>query len=329
MHATASYSAQDSDATTNVFVGTSVETCKKVGEPMSSPPDPPSWGLCDLPPQTYDIRILVSAPGDSFRFDDRPWSTAGECVSGPCASNTFEPPELPLPSPLVKLETVANGCGPGTAGTAPRYFDTTTYSDPGTKKSYTVTFRRACDMHDAAYNGAQVRDPFNRGQIVDFFRWGQKAIDDRFLRDMRLLCNNQIPADAAVARRQCKNKGARLSTGALTRYNAVRLVGHRSFVKRPKLSGTWIARDLRGKPRPAWQMRQTTRLVNASWKKPGNEGSFRGIIISQDGRSLISGYTTSKVKGVSTTRPTRFVFDPDQPQRVRLAGMLGGLVLTR
>jgi hypothetical protein len=184
-------------------------------------------------------------------------------------------------------------------------------------------------MHDAAYNGARVRDPFNADKIIDYYPWRQMAIDTQFLRNMRTLCTDQIPAAATTARRQCANNGATFSTGALTRYKAVRAVGHRSYVKRPDLAGRWIARDGRGRPKPFWQFRQKNRLVLVSWKKPGNEGSFRGIIISRDGKSLISGFTTSKVNGVSKTGASRFVFVPEQPKRMRVTGLLGGLVLTR
>jgi hypothetical protein len=251
----------------------------------------------------------------------------GTCTAGACAKNT--PVWPPLPSPLVTLESVANGCGPGTAGTKPRYFDTAKYTDKTSRVTYTVTFRKACDVHDAAYNGARIKDPFNDDKMVDFYRIGQYRIDQRFLDDMRTLCFQQIPGHAVNARYQCTHRGATFSTGALDRYDAVNAVGHHSFVKRPTLQGTWIARDGLGRPKPAWQMRQSNRILLASWNKPNNTGSFRGMVISRDGMSFISGFAITKVNGVTKAGVAMFVWNPKTPNRMRVTGALSGLVLTR
>lgn len=282
---------------------------------------------------TGTIEIVVGMDGRSFvgtiKYGNG-WPNDvlnATCASGPCLKNT---PVWPaLPSPLVTLESVANGCGPGTAGNKPRFFDTSKYKDKKTKVTYEVTFRKACDVHDAAYNGARIKDPFNDDKMVDFYNKSRYDIDERFYDDMRTLCFQQIPGHAINARYQCTQNGGTFSTGARTRYRAVKAVGHRSFVKRPKLQGTWIARDARGKAKPAWPIRQSNRILIASWKKPNNTGSFRGIIISKDGKSMISGFVISKVNGANKNGRVTFVWNPETPNRMRLTGVLGGLVLTR
>ena len=59
-----------------------------------------------------------------------------------------------LPSGEVPLATVANGCGPGTAGSDRRWGDISVYSGRNL-----VNFRMACNLHDAGYSGAKVKDP--------------------------------------------------------------------------------------------------------------------------------------------------------------------------
>jgi len=47
-------------------------------------------------------------------------------------------------------------------------------------------------------------------------------VDDKFLVDMRKICDSQIPPGARVARRNCEqNGGFHFVSGAKTRYNVV------------------------------------------------------------------------------------------------------------
>lgn len=141
--------------------------------------------------------------------------------------------------PPVPIETVSNGCGG--AGwrlleKAQNYLgNTSTYwnsrdgllFDP-TAKSYTVAFTEACNLHDAGYAGAVVRDKL-RGGIKDFRGWSRKQVDEKFLADMRLLCERTIPKSAVYALRNCRGRGGNVSFGAESRYKFVRSQGYRFF----------------------------------------------------------------------------------------------------
>ena len=95
-------------------------------------------------------------------------------------------------------------------------------------KSYTVDFTEACNLHDAGYGGAVVRDKL-RGGIKDFRGWSRKQVDEKFLADMRLLCERTIPKSAVYALRNCRGRGGNVSIGAESRYEFVRDHGARFF----------------------------------------------------------------------------------------------------
>ena len=109
----------------------------------------------------------------------------------------------PLPDGLIALALISNGCGGGKAGEygiQQKLGNRSTFLETSNPLGarYTVTFKEACDLHDAGYSGAKVLDPINGGTI-DYFTWSQKMVDDKFLADMRKLCQTQIPASAPVA----------------------------------------------------------------------------------------------------------------------------------
>jgi hypothetical protein len=151
------------------------------------------------------------------------WS--GTCIAGDCLLNAA----------AVPVSSVSNGCGGegwDSIVAIENYIgNSSTYKDSNVNplaKSYTVSFVAACNLHDAGYAGAVVRDTLS-GRIEDFRTWSRKQVDDKFLADMRLLCARQIPAAATTALANCKARGGNLSFGAVSRYNVVRKFGHLFF----------------------------------------------------------------------------------------------------
>ena len=219
-----------------------------------------------------------------------------------------------LPDALVSLASVANGCGGGVASTAQRFGDTSTFlnsNNPlGTR--YTVNFREACNMHDAGYSGAKVHDSFAGGAIVDFLGWSQLKVDGKFLRDMRSLCDSQIPASAPVARADCRASGGKTSFGAMTRYNIVRQFGHIFFRGRPQLSGVW--KSTADEAGPAVSISQNVRYVRATWTVGSGDtaqtGEFRGTLISRDQDSVVKGTVRMKNAEKTLQRPMSFTIYP-------------------
>src|SRR5205823_4337078 len=94
-----------------------------------------------------------------------------------------------------------------------------------------------CDLHDAGYAGAVVRDRLHGGRVVDFRGWTRKQVDEKFLADMQSLCKRYIPASAPTALANCMSTGGNVSVGAKSRYNFVRCWGNRFFDADPR-SGT-------------------------------------------------------------------------------------------
>lgn len=299
------------DATSRLYVGTWDEAPSRAG-----------------PTDAGDVEFTLAADGRSFtgrwRYEGgSSWAGwNGTCVAGPCLLNSdaADPPWPPLPSALVTLASVSNGCGGGKAGTSARWGDTSAYLNTKNPfgKRYRVNFRMACNMHDAGYAGARIRDPFRRGRITDFFGWPQRKIDRRFLRDMRGICRRQIPASARGARSDCMDRGGTLSIGAKSRYNLVRRFGRRYYLKRPRIAGTWWSKGPSGAS--PWQLTQAGRLVEGTWASGEEMRSFRGIIVSRDQDSLIRGAVKTDARGAKTVGKAAMRFDPRKPNRLILSG---------
>lgn len=168
-----------------------------------------------------DCRFVITGVG----LNGAPPTGGGEeFTKTPCAA----------PGP-VPIETVSNGCGgAGWASlvAAQNYLGNSSVYKNSNKNplatSYTVNFKDACDLHDAGYSGAIVRDKL-RGGVRDFRKWTRKQVDDKFLADMRLLCRRAIPASATVALTNCQSRGGNLSFGAESRFNFVRKWGYLFF----------------------------------------------------------------------------------------------------
>ena len=151
-----------------------------------------------------------------------------EFVKSPC---TTVPPPVPI-------ATVSNGCGGGDrkwlvkfqnylANTS-TYYDTPSGTVNPAAHAWSVSIKDACDLHDAGYAGAVVRDKL-RGGIKDFRRWTRKQVDDKFLADMRFLCEQQIAKNESIVLEKCRGHGGNASIGAESRYDFVRKHGSDYF----------------------------------------------------------------------------------------------------
>ena len=171
-----------------------------------------------------DCHLVITGVG----LNDSPLSGGGErFTKTPCGAMKLVP---------VQISTVANGCGGAgwdSVVAVQNYLgNTSKYANSNLNplaRTYTVNFKDACDLHDAGYAGAVVRDKINGGIVVDYRTWSRKRVDAKFLDDMRRLCTRQIPATAFIALRNCKASGGNASFGAESRFDLVRRIGARFF----------------------------------------------------------------------------------------------------
>jgi len=254
----------------------------------------------------------------------------------PCITKTVWPP---LPTALVSIESVSNGCGGGDAGTDPKDGDESAFVDSEIpfadnvrwKKAfkYPVNFRAACMQHDAAYSHAKVKEmALNGGKVIDYFTWTKKKIDDKFLEDMIKICDASIPKSAKIALNNCKNNGGfHTVSGAKTRYNIVAGTTYSQKIWRglgfyqdaPRLTGAWT---VQGFNTGTWGFVQADRFVGIRWtggaNQPDTTGEFHGTIISHDKDSTIQGFYISTSKGVSTEpRAMSLTWSPKNPDELR------------
>ncbi len=265
-------------------------------------------------------KIVDSDPATWSQNDSSGHRGMGWVLATPAGGLTWPA----LPDALVSIASVSNGCGGGTASSAKRVGDTSTYLDSnnplGTR--YTVNFREACNLHDAGYSGAKVHDAINGGTI-DYFTWTQARVDGKFLADMRLLCERQIPASATVAIADCKGHGGKTSFGALTRYDFVRTAGSLFWRGRPALRGAWAGSG--DSPDSArLVLSQNLRSVSGTWRigseKNLTTGEFRGTLISRDQDSLVKGFTKVTKGDTTRIRPMSLTADPDTPNEIAVGG---------
>jgi hypothetical protein len=141
-----------------------------------------------------------------------------------------------IPFLLPKIKRVSNGCGGqgwDKLVQLENYFGNVhTYKDATLGTSYTVDFTDACDLHDAGYAGAMVKDKINGG-IVDYRRWSRMQVDAKFWEDMKALCHTKakppIPAKAKNAMAQCEGNAFPRSIGAEKLYEFVNDYGDLFF----------------------------------------------------------------------------------------------------
>lgn len=101
----------------------------------------------------------------------------------------------------VKVGPISNGCGTGEFGSTAEwlqnyYGDVRTYGFENDRLD--VIVRNACNVHDAAYSGATIYDPFTKS-VIDFRTWSRSRIDAKFRDDIQRLCRREI---GAAVRRQ-------------------------------------------------------------------------------------------------------------------------------
>jgi hypothetical protein len=202
------------------------------------------------------------------------------------------PPRSEWPPGAVDIKTVSNGCGPTSAVT---YKNRQTYArDEG--ETITVSFRDACDLHDAAYSGAYVWDPINE-EFVDFSdpKWTKQTINEKFKRDLQRSCSIWIPVQpiwlAALDRCLTEDNTSLVRTwGAPSYYDMVtdvlNPIGPR---QRIQLDGSWRnqnpgfpACDIGANP---WTIAHVGRKVTARWEHGTSGtavGQFVGTFITGD-----------------------------------------------
>jgi len=237
-------------------------------------------------------------------------AVASGAGSAPRLASALVPqPQGTEPPGAVDIASISNGCGGGSSETliaAQNAFgDTSVYRDsfPYLHR-YKVDFREACNLHDAGYSGALVWDSIN-GRWYDYFGKTKEEVDQKFLADMRKLCDEQIPADAPVARADCRATGGTTSNGAESRYNFVRDHGT-GYRDRPKLDGLWKGTSGSCGTVGNWKFSQSGRTITASWQQPtengqpGYTGSFTGTLYSYDPTQTVPPPRNDEIKGTLT-----------------------------
>ena len=304
----------------------------------------------DVSPQRYrgtmTARIIDSCHFVFTSIVQAGWPTLRgiEFTKSPCTPAVSAPAWPPLRDALVDIEAVANGCGGGAAGNDPKYLDDSDFvnseipfADEASwerSKKYHVNFREACKQHDAGYSGAKVRDmALNGGKVIDYFTWTKKAIDDKFLVDMRKICDDKVPQTATVALANCKqNGGFHLVSGAKSRYNVVDKGGLIFWKGRPKLGGSWALSGVGGAS--SWQVTQNVRRVRVTWTggagQPKLRGEFRGTLISHDDDTTVEGFYVITDNG-TPKKPAamKLSWNPKNPDELRVSSPGGTFILAR
>ena len=104
----------------------------------------------------------------------------------------------------VAIDKVSNGCGTDAWGPSAEWLQNS-LGDERRYGSTTVTVRPACNVHDAAYAGVTVEDPFS-GRVVDFREWSRADVDRKFMDDVRTICRKALNTPKERAdRTRCMN----------------------------------------------------------------------------------------------------------------------------
>ncbi len=260
--------------------------------------------LADPAAESVDAQADVARP--------RPWYPPNSATA-------------PFPVAVIDIRQISNGCGGGDISAKDRFLDTATFLESNNPlgNRYVVNFRAACNLHDAGYSGAAVRDEINGG-FVDYFGWNKDQVDAKFLADLRKLCEAQIPPSAPVALSDCKNNGGKTSAGAITYYSGVDTFGHMFWERRPSLTGRWVATSPDGSS--LWEVEQTGRSFTARWSSIGPSavpgGVFVGTLITQDKVSVIKGAMTESIAGSKTTRPANITIWKNDPNRAIMSDVV-------
>lgn len=118
----------------------------------------------------------------------------------------------------VKVPRVSNGCGGSAWGDEAAdlmnwFGDTRTYGDQ------TVSFRAACNQHDAGYDGATVAG-LGTTTLTDFRTWTRDEVDTRFGQDLMRQCNVTLPGPKYAAERAACLDEVPIYLGLVRQYGA-------------------------------------------------------------------------------------------------------------
>jgi hypothetical protein len=141
---------------------------------------------------------LVSAKGRPIH---REWGRQGGssgpfyyCIQATDAAGNSSDIACQWVSGQVKVGPISNGCGTALWGSAPEwvmnyYGDVRSYGFENDQLD--VIVRNACNVHDAAYAGATIYDPFSKS-VIDFRTWSRSRIDAKFREDIQRICRREI-----------------------------------------------------------------------------------------------------------------------------------------
>jgi hypothetical protein len=146
----------------------------------------------------------------------------------PCSKWHWIPIEVPI-------AFVSNGCG-GMTGV--HFVDSTETKllDKRTFAGVVVSFKEACDIHDAAYSGVVVKDVFLKNTVVNYKQWPRTLVDSQFRTELQQAYAKYLTPSArtnphvAAAISECLKWATRY-------YTAVRLVGGLFYDANPVLRG--------------------------------------------------------------------------------------------
>jgi hypothetical protein len=262
---------------------------------------------------------------------------AGSVTAGSgrtAARSADEPTTIPVPEKRpagwIAIDKVSNGCGGGALiGLQNWIGDTATYGSGNPfEPVFKVSFREACNLHDAAYSGALVWDGIH-GAFTDFRSMTQKEADDKMQADMNLACNAQIPPKYDKLREECK--------AGVNHYRLVRVTGALNFRDRNDLSGAWANQnpgwplcDIGAHP---WTIKQTGREVTVTWLHgSGQAGSFKGVLITGDKLTddrIVGEYTLSGGGQKPTGGPMTFAVTGEDTFDFNGTGVPGGKMVRK
>lgn len=138
---------------------------------------------------------------------------------------------------IARVRDVSNGCGGAQWG--PFWEKVQNFFlDSQTYRGFKVSFRDACNAHDAGYGGFTVDDPITH-RNTDFRTWTRSRVDAKFRADIQHLCSGAIRGNgqkARMARDACRF-GPHLSlslpftdtAGATAYFEGVRAYAHDAF----------------------------------------------------------------------------------------------------
>lgn len=152
-------------------------------------------------------------------------------VRAPCTKWIWVPIEVPI-------AYVANGCGGMTPSNWVNKKEIEMLDTKDLGSGITISFRNACNFHDAGYKGLTVKNP-TTGKVESTRHWTRKMVDERFKQEILLAC-------ASLAKIGLKNRTILLAlpsalpacnVWAERYYFAVRKVGSFFFDADPTKAG--------------------------------------------------------------------------------------------